>query len=110
MNRNLDLNLSSLPKCDDYNDCLNLFFPVVYLDKIRLFIALPISFMAFIFNIFSLTIFIGNEFKDRIYMYLRVYCINSAFISMFDSLFYVGQRQFGNIGNNIPILIILIYV
>ena len=107
---NFDLNLTSLPKCEDYSDCLNLFYSIIYFDNIRLFIAFPISILTFILNIFSFTIFMGNEFKNRIYMYLRVYCINSAFISIFDSLIYVSQRQYGNIGNSIPILIILIYV
>ena len=68
MNQIFDLNLTTLPKCNGFNDCLNLFSSVIIdLDKVRLFIAFPISVMTFILNIFSFTIFLGDEFKNRIY-------------------------------------------
>ena len=109
INQILELNFSTLPKCDDTSDCILLFYSTIELDQLRLFIAFPICVMTFFLNIISFVIFMDHEFKNRIYKYLRVYCINSALISIFDALFHVEQRRYGNIGNNIPILIILIY-
>ena len=102
-------NLTISTKCNDFSDCLLLFYSFIDFDKLRLFVAFPISVMTFILNVLSFKIFMGKQFKNRIYKYLQVYCLNSAFISMFDSLYYVEQRQYGNIGNSIPILIILVY-
>ena len=109
MNQIVELNLTTLPKCDDTRNCILLFYLMMDLDELRLFIAFPLSIITFILNIISFKIFMGNEFKNHIYKYLRVYCINSAFISIFDSLFYVQQRKYGNIGDNIPILTFLIH-
>ena len=109
MNNIMPFNFTILTKCNDFIDCLLHFYSIIDLDNIRLFIAFPISVITFILNILSFKIFMGNEFKNRVYKYLQVYCLNSAFISIFDSLYYVEQRQYGNIGNSIPILNILVY-
>ena len=109
MNQIGELNLTTLPKCDDERDCILLFYIMMDLDELRLFIAFPLSIITFVLNIFSFKIFMGNEFKNHIYTYLRVYCINSAFISIYDSLFYVQQRKYGNIGDNVTLSTILVY-
>ena len=109
MNQSFGINLTVSHLCFNESDCLNVFYSDIYVDYIRMLVAFPISIAALLLNIFSLIIFLGDGFADRIYKYFRVICINSAFISILDALFYLEQRKYGNIGNNLIILSILAY-
>ena len=109
MNQLLVKNLSALPKCSNEEQCLVLFSAVVNLDEIKRFFAFPFSIISFILNIGSLLVYLSKDFDNRIYQYFRIYCINSAILSIFDAFFYFSTRKYGDIQNNLIVLSILNY-
>ena len=64
---------------------------VLYLDAISLFIISPIGFIGFILNLFCLIILSKIKISNtNLYIYLKIYSLNSALIGLVLSFSFVG--------------------
>ena len=80
-----------IEECETYEACLGkLNIPSSSLRLIKLYVLLPISLIGVVFNWISYKVFSDTAvFTKRIYSYLTVYSINSAFLGLLDSVFYL---------------------
>ena len=96
-----------LPKCNETEECLKLFEPFLFIDDLKIFLALPLSIIGTIINLLCVIVLMKNIFKERIYKYCLIYFLNNGINGFFDSLQYIPTRKYGNLLNNYWVLFYL---
>ena len=97
-----------LPKCFEEKECFRLFESIPFIDDLKIFFLLPLSFIGAILNFVCFIIFFkSNSFKERMNKYLAIYFLNNSVYGTFDCFHNVLTYKYGNLLNNYWILFYL---